>query len=311
MNVLSLFSGCGGLDTGFYEHDTFTIRRAVDSMPHAVATYNRNYSVAGNPHAVVGDVRDLLADDYDLGFRPDVIIGGPPCQDFSSAGKQVLGERAALTPTFCAIIERHRPRFFVMENVPAIRTAGRAILADITARFRAVGYGLTMRVVFMPDYDVPQSRKRFFIFGELGGEDEGIAAALDAAKTPVRSIREYMARHPDVDMQLSGKEFVYRHPRSYARRGVFSIDELHPTVRGCLRSMPPTYRFHAGDKCKDRNAIAEPSVELVARMQTFPETYVFGDARKNALVIGNAVPPAFSRVVAGIIARRVGETQTR
>jgi DNA (cytosine-5)-methyltransferase 1 len=307
MNVLSLFCGCGGLDSGFDANDAFTIRRAIDRMKHAVETYNRNYS-PDNPHAEVGDVRGLLADGYDLGFRPDVIIGGPPCQDFSSAGRQVLGERAELTPAFCAVVERYRPRFFVMENVPAIRRAGAAILADITARFRAAGYGLTMRVVFMPDYDVPQSRKRFFIIGEHGGEDDGLAAALDAAKAPVRSIREYMARHPAVDMRLGGKEFVYRHPRSYARRGVFSIDELHPTVRGCLRSMPPTYRFHDGDRSKNRDEIAPPSVELVARMQTFPETYQFSDTRKNALIIGNAVPPAFSRVVAGIIAGRAAAT---
>ena len=308
MNVLSLFSGCGGLDYGFYEHDAFIMRRAVDSMSLAVETYNRNYSTNG-PHAIVADVRSILNEDHDmLLVKPDVIIGGPPCQDFSSAGKQILGERAALTSTFCAIVERYLPRFFVMENVPAIRTTGRVILADITSRFRMAGYGLTTRVIFMPDYGIPQSRKRFFIFGELGGEDGFMATELDAAKTPVHSIREYMERNPHVELRLGEKEFIYRHPRSYARRGVFSIDELHPTVRGCLRSMPSTYKFHAGDKSNIREDIATPTIELIARMQTFPETYMFGETRKNALLIGNAVPPVFSRVVACIIAKRASTT---
>ena len=305
MNVLSLFSGCGGLDHGFYEHSAFTICYAIDSMPHAVDIYNKNFSPE-SPHAVCMDVLRLLDDDLELGFVPDVIIGGPPCQDFSSAGRQVLGARAALTPAFCAIVVRHRPQFFVMENVPAIRTTGREILARIESQFRTAGYGLTSRVVKMSDYGIPQSRKRFFMIGELGGEDDTFQGALDAAKQPVRSIREYMVRNPGLDMGLGGKNFVYRHPRSYARRGVFSIDELHPTVRGCLRRMPPPYSFHAGDKCKDREAIANPTVLTVARMQTFPPGFVWGDSHKKntVVVIGNAVPPAFSAVLARIIASR-------
>lgn len=302
LSVLSLFCGCGGLDWGFHAHGAFAVRRAVDSLPHAVATYNRNF--APGTTAVVGDVRDLLAAGHELGFAPDVVVGGPPCQDFSTAGKQVLGERASLTSAFCAVVERYRPRFFVMENVPAIRRRGGAILADATARFRAAGYGLTARVVYMPDYGVPQTRRRLFVLGERGGADDGLAAALDAAKAPVASVREYMARHPGVDMGLGGKAFVYQSPRNFNCRGVFSVDELHPTVLGRVRDMPARYAFHRGDRCTDRAAVANPTVESMARVQTFPESFAFDGLRKSAVLVGNAVPPAFSRVLARVVAER-------
>jgi DNA (cytosine-5)-methyltransferase 1 len=284
MKVVSLFSGCGGLDRGFHEHPSFEVTLAVDAMPAAVETYNANNS--GNL-AVCQDVRDAVLD-----YRPDVIIGGPPCQDFSPAGGRVLGDRANLTTTFCDFIVRHRPRFFVLENVPAIRRT--AILERATTQFRRAGYGLTARVVRMSDYGVPQNRRRYILIGLLGGNDDAFAGPLDAEKTPVQSMADYDGFIPDLT-----RPFVYRHARSYARRAVFGIDELYPTVRDCLRRMPPTYRFHRGDRTKNRGEVCDPTVPMIAAIQTFPRDWVWG--RRATTLIANAVPPAFSRVLARLI----------
>ena len=299
LNVLSLFSGCGGLDTGFHEHPDFVIKVAVDAMPQAVEIYNANFQ----SKAQIMDVREFAKPDHTLDFVPDIIVGGPPCQDYSSAGKRQLGTRANLTTVYGDIIVKYKPRYFVMENVPNIKSVGKDIFEQLLENLRNAGYGLTIRVIKMQEYGVPQSRKRLFVLGERDREDDGFATLLDLAKAPVRSMREYMQR-TGLDLGLGGLEYVYRHPRSYMRRGVFSIDELHPTVRGCRRNMPPAYKFHAGDKSLDRDMIANPTDRSIAMVQTFDSDFELSTKRGNALVIGNAVPPRFSKILAKIISTR-------
>lgn len=296
LNVLSLFSGCGGLDTGFHDHPAFAIRLAVDAMPQAVEIYNANFS----SNAKLMDVSDFVKSDYTLDFSPDIIIGGPPCQDYSSAGKRCLGARANMTTVYGSIVMKYRPKYFVMENVPNIKSVGKDVFDELITKLRDAGYGLTIRVIKMQEYGVPQSRKRLFVLGERDGSDNGFASSLDNAKDPVKSMREYMER-TGIDLGLNELNHVYRHPRSYKRRGVFSIDELHPTVRGCRRNMPPTYKFHPGDKCTDRDLIANPTDRSIALVQTFNRSFILNEKRGNALVIGNAVPPRFSRILATII----------
>lgn len=301
LKVLSLFCGCGGLDAGFHANRRFSVEIAIDAMPHAVETYNANHRPAV---ARVMDVRQLVKSSGDaIDFAPDVIVGGPPCQDYSSAGKQHIGERASLTTVFCDIVVRYEPRYFVMENVPNIKSVGKRVYDEVVQRFRDAGYGLTIQVIRMDQYGVPQSRKRLIILGERGGKDRGFDAALERAKDPVTSMRQYMSR-TGLDLGLQGKQYVYRHPRSYQRRGVFSIDELHPTVRGCRRNMPPGYRFHAGDKSRSRDAIANPTDRSIALVQTFGPDFKLSERRGSALIIGNAVPPLFSKVLATIIGNR-------
>ena len=297
LNVLSLFCGCGGLDDGFHRNAAFNLARSMDNMKHAVETHNLNFP----KRAEVRDVKDLLKPEFPLGFSPDVVIGGPPCQDFSSAGDQTLGDRANLTEVFAQVIRKYAPRYFVMENVPAIKKTGKPVYDKVVGMMKEDGYGLTERVVYMPDYGIPQGRSRLIIIGVKGGKDDELAAALDREKVPVASIQDYMTKY-GVDLGLDGKKFIYRHPRTYDRRGVFGIDELYPTVRGVVRKMSPTYKFHEGDKSKDRAEIKEdPGWELVARIQTFPADFKWL-RKNNALIVGNAVPPQFSKVLAKIIA---------
>lgn len=104
-------------------------------------------------------------------MKPDIIIGGPPCQDFSSAGhRNVNLGRAVLTKTYCDIITSTLPRYFVMENVPEITKKG--ILVEILERFKEAGYGLASMILDASLCGVPQSRKRYVLIGCLGAEDD-------------------------------------------------------------------------------------------------------------------------------------------
>ncbi len=296
LNVLSLFSGCGGLDYGFHQRSEFVVMKSYDSMKHAVETYNLNFT----PKAEQLDVKELMKPDFHLGFQPDVIIGGPPCQDFSVAGEKTLGDRANLTETYIDIICKYKPLYFVMENVPTIRTIGKTVYDKIIKKLKDVFYGLSINVIYMPDYCIPQERKRLVIIGKRNSEDGVFDSLLTKAKKPIKSIREYI-KETNIDIGLNGKEHIYRHPRNYSRRGVYSIDELYPTVRGCLRKMPPTYTFHDGDTTNIRESVVSPDWNMVARIQTFPPSFKFMN-KNNSLIIGNAVPPKFSEALADIIA---------
>lgn len=296
LKVLSLFCGCGGLDYGFHQLKEFDVMKSYDSMKHAVETYNLNFTSKAEQF----DVKDILTHEFNLGFSPDIIIGGPPCQDFSIAGDKTLGDRANLTETYIDIICKYKPLYFVMENVPTIRTIGKSVYDKIIKKLKEATYGLSVNVIYMPDYCIPQERKRLVIIGKLGGVDGIFDTPLINAKKPIKSIREYIKK-TSIDFGLNGKEHIYRHPRNYSRRGVFSIDELYPTVRGCLRKMPPAYEFHEGDTIKIRDSVISPDWNMVARIQTFPPSFKFVD-KNNAIIIGNAVPPKFSEVLANIIA---------
>ena len=296
LKVLSLFCGCGGLDYGFHKLKEFDVMKSYDSMKHAVETYNLNFT----PKAEQFDVKDILTHEFNLGFSPDIIIGGPPCQDFSIAGDKTLGDRANLTETYIDIICKYKPLYFVMENVPTIRTIGKSVYDKIIKKLKEATYGLSVNVIYMPDYCIPQERKRLVIIGKLCGVDGIFDTPLINAKNPIKNIREYIKK-TGIDIGLNGKEHIYRHPRNYSRRGIFSIDELYPTVRGCLRKMPPAYEFHEGDTIKIRDSVISPDWNMVARIQTFPPSFKFVD-KNNAIIIGNAVPPKFSEVLANIIA---------
>jgi DNA (cytosine-5)-methyltransferase 1 len=295
LGVLSLFSGCGGLDYGFHNNPVFEVKRSYDSMKHAVDTYNMNFSTKAEQM----DVKELLNTDFELGFSPDVIIGGPPCQDFSIAGQKTLGDRANLTEIYIDIVCKYRPLYFIMENVPTIRTIGKTVYDSVLKKLKDAHYGLSINTVYMPDYGIPQERKRLIMIGKRDAPNDIFNHQLNDTKTPINSIREFIMK-TGVDLGLNNKEHIYRHPRNYSRRGVYSIDELYPTVRGCLRKMPPNYKFHDKDTTKSRDEIASPDWNMVARIQTFPPSFKFAN-KNNALIIGNAVPPRFSEVLSTII----------
>lgn len=294
MKSIDLFCGCGGMSLGFMQAG-YDIKLSVDSWDKAVEVYKTNFN-----HKVVQ--MDLTEEDsaieYLKDIKPEIIIGGPPCQDFSSAGKrdESLG-RADLTYRYANIVNAVKPEFFLMENVARIKSS--AILSDIIKQFKENGYGLTAVILDASYCGVPQARTRFFLIGHQGGKDNALLPYLveNLSDNPM-TIRDYLG-------DSLGLDYYYRHPRSYLRRGVFSVDEPSPTVRGVNRPVPPKYKKHDGDAGKADLSTLRPLTTIErSYLQTFPKEFVFEGTKTNLeQMIGNAVPVNLAKYVAKAIAK--------
>lgn len=289
LKVADLFSGAGGMSLGF-QAAGFDIVSAFDKWSTAVECYSRNlpgHSVFEQDLSDVVSVSSLLRSK-----EIDVIIGGPPCQDFSTAGKKVEGERASLTKSFARIVTEVHPRFFVMENVQSAKRSKAFSFARAT--FKSAGYGLTEIVLDASFCGVPQRRKRFFCIGILNGKDNALAETLISRQTDLpRTVRDCFDGIPPM-------RFYYAHPRTYRRRAIFSIDEPAPTVRsGGNRPMPPDYKRHPADPVvPSTERIRALTMEERAALQMFPPNYIWSESRiDNELLISNAVPVGLAKFV--------------
>ncbi|WP_187417110.1 DNA cytosine methyltransferase, partial [Streptococcus pyogenes] len=137
MKAVELYAGAGGMSLGL-RRAGFDVIRAYDHMQCAVDIYNRNIGY----HAVLADLGDIASIAPEISkLRPDLIVGGPPCQDFSSAGARVEGERANHTKIFAVYVCAAAPEWFLMENVR--RAQNSAAWAEARQMLVNAGYGLT------------------------------------------------------------------------------------------------------------------------------------------------------------------------
>lgn len=299
MRVVDLFCGCGGLSLGF-ENAGIEIAAGYDVWDPAINTYMSNFS-----HPVFKiDLSDVkAASNHIRQHEPDMIIGGPPCQDFSSAGlRNEDNGRGDLTLSYAGIIKAIRPIWFIMENVSTITKTRK--LAEAKDIFREAGYGMTQVILDASLCGVPQKRKRFFLIGKLGESDEFILHVLRQrlASKPM-TVKDYFGDKIDVD-------FYYRHPRSYARRGVFSVHEPSPTIRGVNRPLPKGYILHPNDPVNSLNGIRPLTTLERSMIQTFPESFVFsGNKSEIEQMIGNAVPVNLGSFIANCIKDYIKENQ--
>jgi DNA (cytosine-5)-methyltransferase 1 len=294
MRTVDLFAGCGGFSLGFQQAG-FDIVAAFDNWQPAIDIYRDNFT-----HPIFNqDLGDPDGYRSISDFSPELIIGGPPCQDFSSAGKRNESvSRANLTRAFADIVCLVQPTWFVMENVSLITRS--PLLATVLEQFKENGYGLTSTILNASYCGVPQSRKRYFLIGKLGGMNENMDDILRKNQSiDPMTIFDYLGDSLEL-------EYYYRHPRSYQRRGIFSIHEPSPTVRGVNRPIPKTYQKHPGDAC-DLNQHLRPLTTIErSYLQTFPKTFKFKGSKSDLeQAIGNAVPVNLAKYVATSIKESV------
>lgn len=285
--AVDLFAGCGGLSKGF-ENAGFAVLAAFENWSTAADCYELNFS-----HPVHRTDLSSIEDAVELiqSYNPDIIIGGPPCQDFSHAGKRVEADRASLTDSFAKIIAMIRPKYFVMENVD--RAQNSRAYASARTIFKNAEYGLTEIVLLASRCGVPQRRKRFFCIGVLGGQDGELADLLNADLSQREmTMRDYFGDTLDL-------EYYYRHPRNYSRRGIFSIDEPAPTMRGVNRPVPQGYPGHPNDACPVSASVRALTTLERSLVQTFPADYKWtGNKTDREQMVGNAVPVKLAQYVA-------------
>lgn len=294
MKIIDLFCGCGGMSLGF-QRAGFDIAAGFEHWDAAIDCYRKNFQHPiedvdlSNIELAVGCIKKYI---------PDIIIGGPPCQDFSGAGKRIEGDRADLTIAYAKIVAEIKPQFFVMENVE------RAFISEAYKEARKLlkvaGYGLTEKVLDASYCGVPQKRKRFFCIGHKDGSDSFLDGLLSTNQSvfPL-TVKEYF----ELQKYKLDVQYYYRHPRSYKRRGVFSIDEPSPTIRGVNRPKPGNYISHNGDTSNSKD-IRNLSYKERAIIQTFPPNFHWVDSLTSTeQMIGNAVPVNFANYVANCLMR--------
>lgn len=166
-SVLSLYSGAGGLDLGFLDAG-FSITRAIEMDAHAVETYRTNIG----DHVVQGELPMALSKLPASSRRPDVIIGGPPCQGFSVKGRMDPDDpRSRHVHVFLDAVRAFQPAAFCMENVKALAKNPRwePVFTGLVRRAQALGYEVGYAVLNAANYTVPQARDRMFLIGVKGG----------------------------------------------------------------------------------------------------------------------------------------------
>ncbi len=299
-SVVSLFSGCGGLDLGFqggfsvfgkvYPRLPFDIVAAYDNFPDAVETYKLN----------LGDEISCL----DLSEKPasdipaaDVLMGGFPCQDFSSSGPKVglEGERGQLYKALTHYMERHRPKIVIGENVPHLARLDRGRhIEHILAEFESVGYSFQVWELYCPDYGLPQSRRRLFLIGVRD----------DLPGFPIKPIPTHTNKYFTIDKAIADLELItdetvtnqsqyFVASRATAGGGQGDHTNQRGDVAYCIRANARgRIQFHYGI---DRRL----TVRECARLQSFPDNYIFPyTTQRNLTLIGNAVPPIIGYQVA-------------
>lgn len=334
-----MFCGCGGLSRGFMDAG-YEVLLGIDNNDHALKTFKENH---GDAVAMNGDLFQgstiLQMADLTNNKNVDLIIGGPPCQGFSLTGKREENdERNSLFQAMVNAVAFFQPKAFVLENVPGLGTLykGKA-KEEIYKEFSKLGYTITDKILFAPDYGVPQIRKRLFFVGLKNGEvfefpeplvtsDKyvGCEAAIgdlhDFTDDLGSDIAEYKkpATTPYQKKMRNNTDKLFNHVGTKHTDLVIDVISQVPEG-GNHKDLPPGVgesrkfneawtRYHSQKPSKTidtghRNHFhykyhRVPSVRENARLQSFPDDFVFyGNKTQQYKQVGNAVPPLLGYVL--------------
>ncbi len=330
--LVSLFSGCGGLDLGF-ERAGFNRVWANDFDKDAQRVFRKNLGEID-----ARDIRDIDASEIP---ECDILLAGFPCQPFSNAGnrKGVQDSRGLLYQECLRIVEAKRPKVFLFENVKGLLSSkfvdGRRLVDVIAEDLYNIGYRVTYQLLNASHYNVPQKRERLIMVGlckELGKSFIFPAKQCGARLTLRDVILEIPPDVPNqVDWPLSpqAKNMISCIPQGGSWKNI-PYEKLAPRFQKIRNNMahyhsPNFYRRFALDEINGTiTASAQPencgivhplynrryTIREIARIQSFPDSFVFFDeCLKDIIgmykVIGNAVPPRLAEAIAVAIKEQV------
>ena len=301
IKVISLFSGCGGMDLGFtggfdllgkrYAKSPFEIVWANDFNAAACRTYARNI---GN-HIHHGDIWELMDS---IPKSADIVIGGFPCQDISVNGKGagVDGKRSGLYRAMVEVVSKTKPKVFVAENVKGLLMKHNAkSLHRVLTDFKALGYEITFQLYNAADFGVPQSRERVIIVGtrpDVPKFKPPKPTHNKSAHITARVAIEDLANMPE------NEEFnhIWSRASKSAEQGSRRMVADRPgyTIRAECHG---NIQFHY-------DLPRRISMREAARFQSFPDNFIFdAKLRETERQVGNAVPPVLAWHIANSVKR--------
>lgn len=334
LNCIDLFCGCGGLSLGF-EKAGINILVGIDAWQDAITTFNYNHI---NSKGICADLSTLEPSEIEKelnGKSVDLIIGGPPCQGFSVAGKRIVDDvRNKLYKNFVRFVEYYKPKAFMMENVPNILSIGGGIVRDsIVKDFSELGYKVVYQVLTASNYGTPQNRRRAVFVGFKNGFEfkfpertvEKLITSSEALSDLPENSLEDGTSYPiasNCDYQKlmrCNSSKIYNHQiteHSERTKKIIALvpdggnyknlpEELQQTRKvhiawTRLNSQKPSFTIDTGHRHHFHykwNRI--PTVRESARIQSFPDDFIFlGTKTSQYKQVGNAVPPLMAEAIA-------------
>lgn len=327
--LVSLFSGCGGLDKGF-EDAGYKRVWANDFDPDAQAVFRLNLGEIDGRDITQVPVEDIP--------ECDIITAGFPCQPFSNAGNRrgVYDERGELYLECLRIIESKHPRAVLFENVKGLLSSkhqsGKKLIDVIKSDLENLGYQVNYKVVNASDYGVPQNRERMILVGlreDVGKTFEFPSVQEDKSKLTLRNILDVPPGTPNQDAYWpyspQAQNMIEQIPEGGSWKSI-PYEKLSPRFQRIRDNMkryhaPNFYRRFSRDEINGTiTASAQPencgithptqnrryTIREIARIQTFPDDFVFIDKTPKDIVamykvIGNAVPCHLAEVIASAI----------
>lgn len=333
LKVISLFSGCGGMDLGFtggfsslnnfYPKQPFDIIFANDVFDKACQTYQYNF----NHNILCEDISNI--DDNDIP-KADIVIGGFPCQDFSLAGKRkgLESERGKLYLQMKRVIQLATPRAFVAENVDGIRktkgnTSNTSALDTIVKDFSDIGYNVVYQVLNASHYGVAQNRIRVIIVGirkDINKKmyyPKPLFGKLSDDNNPVITSKQAI----DDLWELLDNNNINSHSKNHYSKAKFypnkklqgnckiNANKPAPTIRAEHHgNIEAHYRSTNEQNPDDMQYWRRLTVRECARLQSFPDNFIFPTSTSSSYVqVGNAVPPTMAWHIANALYQSVFE----
>lgn len=315
LNVIDLFCGAGGLSTGFKEAD-FNILLGIDHDKKAIQTFIANHL---GTQTISDDMTKIKIEEIKEKINNqeiDVIIGGPPCQGFSMAGKRQPNDpRNSLFKEYLRIVRELKPKAFVMENVRGLLSMknekGKKVIEIILDEFgKMPEYSVICHGVNTADYGVPQRRQRIFIIG-VNKKYNFIFPKATHSKYPEKTglkrwigIGEVLLKQNQIDDKYFYSTKLIngflRREKINRKKGVGFGWQFNNLTEPSYTISARYWKDGAESLIKyDERTIRMLTPLECARVQSFPSNYVFKGGEKDIYFqIGNAVPPAMAKTIA-------------
>ncbi len=329
--AIDLFSGCGGFSTGLLDAG-FQVVSGIDFDRSSIECYDYNHSYRGSK-GLVSDISQLSGKELlDIsGVNScDLLVGGPPCQAFSIAGKRraLDDSRGQLIFDFVRLVSEVKPQVFIMENVPNITKFNQGnLFSEIIASLSELGYHVDYKVLYSADYGVAQMRKRVFVVGcqqqQLSFPSPTHCAekfSLFQTLPLYVSTQEVIGDLPDVTTEES-KLIPNHEPTLHGPQMIEAFERLKPGTRDRKTfhdklhpdRLSYTLRAGSGNFSPLRPVHYQyPRVITVresARIQSFSDNFIWVDSiprMQQYRQVGNAVPPLMAQNLGTWVAKQMG-----